>query len=40
MVPMDILVYTNKEFEEEQEDRYSFLSKALKTSKIIYERIQ
>lgn len=38
MVPMDILVYTNKEFEEEQEDSYSFLSKALKTSKILYER--
>ena len=38
MVPMDILVYTNREFEEEQVDRHSFLSKALKTSKILYER--
>lgn len=38
MVPMDILVYTNKEFEQEQKERYSFLSNAIKTSKILYER--
>jgi len=38
MVPTDILVYTNKEFEEEKKDRYSFLSNAIKTSKILYER--
>lgn len=38
MIPMDILVYTNQEFEEEQNERYSFLSSAIKTSKILYER--
>lgn len=38
MIPMDILVYTQKEFEQEQLSKYSFLSSAIKTSKILYER--
>ncbi len=38
LVPMDILVYTNKEFEQEQKEKYSFISSAIKTSKILYER--
>jgi uncharacterized protein len=38
MVPMDILVYTQKEFEQEKLNNYSFLSSAIKTSKILYER--
>ena len=38
MVPMDILVYTNKEFEQEKNEKYSFISSAIKTSKILYER--
>lgn len=38
MIPMDILVYTNKEFEHEKNQKYSFLSSAIKTSKIVYER--
>lgn len=38
MIPMDILVYTNQEFEQEQNQRYSFLNSAIKTSKILYER--
>lgn len=38
MIPMDILVYTQKEFELESQEKYSFLSSALKTSKILYER--
>jgi uncharacterized protein len=38
MVPIDILVYTQKEFEQEQHNKYSFLSSAIKTSKILYER--
>jgi len=38
MIPMDILVYTNQEFEQEQNERYSFLNSAIKTSKILYER--
>ncbi len=37
-VPMDILVYTNQEFEQDQKERYSFISNAIKTSKILYER--
>ncbi len=38
MVPMDLLVYTSKEFEEELKSKYSFLSSAIKNSKILYER--
>jgi predicted nucleotidyltransferase len=39
MVPMDILVYTQKEFEQEKNEKLSFLFTAIKTSKILYERI-
>lgn len=39
MIPIDILVYTNKEFEREKDKKYSFISSAIKTSKIVYERI-
>ena len=38
MIPIDILVYTQNEFEKEQSNKYSFLSSAIKTSKILYER--
>jgi predicted nucleotidyltransferase len=38
MIPMDILVYTAKEFEQEKNERSSFLFSAIKTSKILYER--
>ena len=38
MLPMDILVYTNNEFEKEKNEKYSFLNSAIKTSKILYER--
>mgnify|MGYP000858055060 CR=1 FL=1 len=38
MIPMDILVYTQKEFEQEKQEKYSFISSAIKTSKILYER--
>lgn len=38
MIPMDILVYTNKEFEEEKNEKFSFLNSAIKASKILYER--
>jgi|SRR3989339_1197899 len=38
MVPIDILVYTNQEFEQEKNQKYSFIYSAIKTSKIIYER--
>jgi len=38
MIPMDILVYTNTEFEKEKNEKNSFLNSAIKTSKILYER--
>ena len=38
MIPIDILVYTNKEFEQEKDEKYSFINSAIKTSKILYER--
>ncbi|MBU0764450.1 MAG: nucleotidyltransferase domain-containing protein, partial [Bacteroidetes bacterium] len=37
-VPMDIIVYTNTEYEEEKKNKYSFISSTLLTSKIVYER--
>jgi len=39
MIPMDILVYTNNEFEKEKNEKYSFLNSAIKTSRILYERL-
>jgi len=38
MIPMDILVYTKQEFEQERNEQSSFLSSAIKTSKVLYER--
>jgi len=38
MIPMDILVYTPEEYEQEQISKYSFLSSALKNSIVLYER--
>lgn len=38
MVPMDILVYTKKEFEYEKTQNHSFLYNAMKDSKVLYER--
>lgn len=38
MIPMDILVYTNEEFDKEKNSRFSFLNGALKYSKVLYER--
>jgi predicted nucleotidyltransferase len=38
MIPMDILVFTNTEFEKEKNDKFSFINSAIKTSKILYER--
>lgn len=37
-IPMDILVYTNAEYEHEMTDIHSFISSTLKTSKVVYER--
>jgi uncharacterized protein len=38
MLPFDILVYTKSEFEREKENEFSFLSCAIKNSKVLYER--
>jgi len=38
MIPFDILIYTKLEFEQESGNRFSFLSSAIKNSKILYER--
>jgi uncharacterized protein len=37
-IPMDILVYTNSEFEMGKSEKYSFLSNILKKAKVLYER--
>lgn len=38
MVPIDVLVYTQQEFEKEIRNNYSFLNSAMKSSRILYER--
>ena len=38
MMPFDILIYTKSEFEQEKENKYSFLSSAIQNSKVLYER--
>jgi uncharacterized protein len=38
MVPIDILVYTQNEFEQGKDETSSFLSSVIKTSKVLYER--
>ena len=37
-VPMDLLVYTNLEFENEKNQKYSFLNQVIDTAQILYER--
>jgi len=37
-VPMDFKIYTSTEFKQELSNQYSFLSTALKGSKVLYER--
>jgi len=37
-IPFDILIYTKSEFEQEKNRRFSFLSTAIKNSKVLYER--
>ena len=39
MIPLDIIVYTPEEFESEKEVRFSFINSAIKSSKLLYERI-
>jgi len=37
-VPMDIIVYTPKEFNAEKTKEFSFINKVIKSSKTLYER--
>lgn len=38
LVPMDLKIYTPHEFNQELQNKYSFLSSAIMDSKILYER--
>ncbi len=38
MIPFDILIYTNSEFENEKSNSFSFLNSAMKNAKVLYER--
>lgn len=38
MVPIDLIVYTPEEIKESIDNQYSFIFKALKTGKTLYER--
>lgn len=37
-IPIDLLVYTKSEFDQEKNKSFSFLNSAIKNSKIMYER--
>lgn len=37
-IPMDFKIYTSEEFNDELNNKYSFLNLALKDSKVLYER--
>jgi len=37
-MPVDILVYTNEEFEKEKAKSYSFINSAIKEARLMYER--
>ena len=38
MIPFDIVIYTNLEFDQEKDKSSSFLNSAMKNSKLLYER--
>lgn len=38
LVPMDIIVFTNKEIEEERNLKFSFVYEVLKTGKVLYAK--
>ncbi len=38
MIPMDLLIYTPNEFENEKYEKYSFLNSIISNSKVLYER--
>ena len=40
MIPIDVLVYTKTEFDEEKKKPFSFINSAIRNSKVIYERAE
>ncbi len=38
MIPIDLLVYTPKEIEEQKDRKYSFVHEVLNTGRVVYER--
>ena len=38
MIPMDIIVYTNKEFNEDKDMRFTFVNNVYRTGKVLYEK--
>jgi len=38
MIPIDLLIYTKSEFDQEKNKSFSFLNSAIRNSKILYER--
>ncbi|MBW8049770.1 MAG: nucleotidyltransferase domain-containing protein [Cytophagales bacterium] len=38
MIPIDIVIYTNKEFNEDKDLRFTFINNVLKTGKVVYEK--
>jgi predicted nucleotidyltransferase len=40
MIPIDLLVYTKTEFDDERNKSFSFISSALRNSKVLYERAE
>ena len=38
MIPIDLLVYTKSEFDQEKNKHFSFVNSAIKNSKVLYER--
>ena len=38
LLPMDILVYTPQEIEENQKSKFSFIYQVIKTGKLLYDR--
>ena len=39
MIPIDILIYTNAEFDKEKNISFSFINSVIKNSKLLYERV-
>jgi predicted nucleotidyltransferase len=38
MIPIDLLIYTPKEIEDQKDKKYSFVREVLNTGRVVYER--